>query len=51
MTIGKSESIHIRLNKIEKEIILKKAKNKNMTISDFIRYKALYEPFQENMKK
>ena len=51
MTIGKNESIHVKLNKIEKDIIRKKAKYKNMTISDFIRYKALYEPFQENMKK
>lgn len=49
--IGKNVSIHVRLNKIEKDIILKKAKNKNMSISDFIRYKALYEPFQEDMKK
>ena len=48
---GKTDSIHVRLNKIEKDIILKKAKNKNMSISDFIRYKALYEPFQEDMKK
>ena len=49
--IGKNVSIHVRLNKIEKEIIKKKAKRLNMTFSDYIRYKALYEPFQEDMKK
>lgn len=50
MKKGKNERIHIRINKIEKELIKEKAKNLNMTFSDYIRYKALYEPSQD-MKK
>ena len=43
---GKNDVIHIRINRIEKDIIREKANKFNMTFSDYIRYKALYEPFQ-----
>lgn len=46
----KNERIHIRINKIEKDIIKEKAKKLNMSFSDYIRYKALYEP-SKDMKK
>ena len=40
----KTEIVRVRLNEVEKELFLEKAKDLNMTISDYIKYCCLINP-------
>lgn len=42
--MSKTEVARVRLTKIEKHILIEKAKNLNMSISDYIKYCCLIYP-------
>ena len=46
----KKEYIRVRLNEIEKKLLVENSKKAEMTISDYIRYCCIIIPYEKIMK-
>ena len=46
----KKEDIRIRLNEIEKQVLIKNSKKAKMTISDYVRYCCIIIPHEKIME-
>ena len=46
----KKENVNIRIAQVEKHELDRRARKKGMTISQYIRYKCLYEEDNDNME-